>query len=229
MFNSTSVPQLPVGPQGQGRGGGRGHGRGRAIEIHPPRTEPQQNIDRIISAEHRQQSPSPTRESPPLQPPLPLPHQHQPPHAIPVQLPLQDVHMLRCTLSIILEVESMFVNIVRHYIGMRNDLRISQNLHRILGCAVYKGRSNYLLFFLLLPFFKIFFVATIHYQKAFLQDIRQYNAALAFTSLAVKVDEGNYQFFRTILLSCIWRASSPDGIPAASGRREIVLCTAVHT
>ncbi len=86
-FDNTSVPQ------GRGCGGGRGHGRGRAIEIHPPCTEPPQNIDQTTSAKHHHQSPSPIRESPPLpspplQPPLPLPHQHQPPHVIPVQLPL---------------------------------------------------------------------------------------------------------------------------------------------
>ncbi len=51
----------------------------------------------------------------------------------------QDVHMLKCTLSIILEVEYMFVNIVGHYIGMMNDLRVSQELHRNLECAVYRG------------------------------------------------------------------------------------------
>ncbi len=44
-FDSTSVPQLPVGPQDCGCGGGQGHGQGRAIEIHPPHTKPPQNIN----------------------------------------------------------------------------------------------------------------------------------------------------------------------------------------
>ncbi len=120
-FDNTSVPQ------GRGCGGGRGHGRGRAIEIHPPRTEPPQNIDQTTSAEHRHQSPSPIRESPPLPSHLYSHHYHYHININHHMLFLynflwQDVHMLKCTLSIILEVEYMFVNIVGHYIGMMNDL-----------------------------------------------------------------------------------------------------------
>ncbi len=189
VFDSTSVLQLPVGPQGQGRGGGRGHGRGRAIEIHPPCTEPQQNIDRITSTEHSQQSPSPTRESPPLQPPLPLPHQHQPPHAIPVQLPLARRPYA--------EVHS------QHNIGSRKyvcehckalhwheeRLKNKSKSTPHFGMCCLQGQVKLPPLLPAPAILQNLLCGNNPLSKAFLQDIRQYNAALAFTSLAVKVDE----------------------------------------
>ncbi len=189
VFDSTSVPQLPIGPQGQGHGGGRGHRRGRAIEIHPSRTEPPQNIDQIAPTEHHQQSPSPTRESPPLQPPLPLPHQPQPPYAIPVQLPLArrpyaEVYsqdnigsrkwMCECCGAL-------------HWHDEQIKNKSKSTPH--FGMCCLQGQVKLPPLLPAPAILQNLLCGNNPLSKAFLQDIRQYNAALAFTSLAVKVDE----------------------------------------
>ena len=57
-----------------------------------------------------------------------------------------------------------------------------------LACAVCKDRSNYLLFNLLLEFLRNYLTGDDYSSREFRNNIQQYNAAFAMTSVVVKID-----------------------------------------
>ncbi|SJL15974.1 uncharacterized protein ARMOST_19487 [Armillaria ostoyae] len=127
--------------------------------------------------------------SPPPQPPLSLPHQHQPPHAVSVSLPLA-----RCPYAEVYSQDNIGSRkwiceccgaLHWHDEQIKNKSKATPHF----GMCCLQGQVKLPPLLPAPAILQNLLCGDNPLSKAFLQDIRQYNAALAFTSIAVKVDE----------------------------------------